>query len=170
MMYASLATCPIEFYREQSEKSKAASDAFEKWNEIGNMIGIKRIDGLVEIQTRLNRISAKGFSTLVCDLERMLDDMTNPDKKQPYRAQWTFKVSKETEILFHYFYRLRHQQFRLHAREEDKSTVGWYRYGNDGFIKAEKKYAWNFIKFASLIALKGGSTSKFNDFKREEQD
>lgn len=162
MMYASLATCPIDFYREQSAKIKAATDAFDKWHETGSMLGIKKIDCFVEIQTRLNRAEQKrkSFSCMIMDLNRMLDDIINPAVKPDLSKAVTFKVHKETSDLFNYYYCLRHN-----SKTDSLFNTCWFKHGDNAFIKASKKQAWQFIKFASLFALNGLPTRQFEEFE-----
>ena len=126
--------------------SFAASAAFEKWHKLGVKKGIRRIDSLVEIQTRINRAFDNPYRDcrLARDLDFMLTALTYQNK--PVWNTLEFYCEKETGELF---------LDTVNAHPEiflDDCDVCFT--GKGYVILCTLGDAWTFIRFASLVALK----------------
>lgn len=135
-----------------SLREEAAVVAF---NDLWNLILRNpqcRIDGLVEIQTRL--VIAKRCVPLLsylpcdpCDIECMMRDIF--EKSHVSRDKnLTFYVNDKTRTFFRSF-----EESKLGKSLNDPHFCP--RFGSP-MIVCTKQYAWMFIKYASLVILKAG--------------
>ena len=126
--------------------SRAATAAFEKWHKLGVEKGIRRIDSLVEIQTRLNRAFDNPYRNcrLARDLDFMLTALTYENK--PVWNTLEFYCEKATAELFLDTVNAHPEIF---LDDCDVCYAGKYY-----VMLCTLGDAWTFIRFASLVALK----------------
>lgn len=111
-----------------------------------------RIEGLVEVQTRLLIACARVPSTSYlpcdpCDIECMMRDIF--EKRHVSRDKnLTFYVNDKTRTFFRMF-----EESKLGKSLNDPHFCP--RFGSP-MIVCTKRYAWMFIKYASLVILKAG--------------
>lgn len=129
-------------------KSQAAADAFEQWHLIGVEKGIRRIDNLVEIQTRINRALDDPHLNvpLARDLHFMLLEIMNENRLDC--CQIEFPCEAVTSKLFIDLLMKHTQLF-----SDESNAVCTLPNGNS-YLIITLKDAWTFIKHASLVALK----------------